>query len=211
MRPMLPHPSAFERMPDLFSIPEDEMGEAQPPAAARRPPSAPAPARPSTAGADTTAYPMYPGLQTTKTIERTRSIDSFPVALSRPSKITAAASRLSTSQSHESLRARARSPAASWGSGNGYQQPEVASRLPIYRVTQTPVSLKDQRGRRPRLQSMQSKIASLPGEVLEVIFEMVRLLHVEPGSESCATCWMRDATSFALCSRKWSRAARLIL
>lgn len=53
--------------------------------------------------------------------------------------------------------------------------------------------------------------ASLPVEVLEVILEMLRELHLDKGSESCATCWMRDVCNVAVCSRKWSKAARLAL
>lgn len=52
---------------------------------------------------------------------------------------------------------------------------------------------------------------ALPGEVLEVILEMLKQLHLERGSESCATCWMRDVSNVALCSRKWYKAARLAL
>ncbi|KAM4059755.1 hypothetical protein HRG_002618 [Hirsutella rhossiliensis] len=51
-------------------------------------------------------------------------------------------------------------------------------------------------------------LASLPGEVLEVILEMLKGLHLGGRSDSCATCWMRDLCSLSLCSSNLSRAAR---
>lgn len=53
--------------------------------------------------------------------------------------------------------------------------------------------------------------AALPGEVLELILEQLKKLHLQPGSESCATCWMRDCCSLALSARKWSKFARTAL
>lgn len=53
--------------------------------------------------------------------------------------------------------------------------------------------------------------AALPGEVLELILEQLKKLHLQPGSESCATCWMRDCCSIELSARKWSKFARTSL
>ncbi|RDA96057.1 hypothetical protein CP533_5829 [Ophiocordyceps camponoti-saundersi (nom. inval.)] len=53
--------------------------------------------------------------------------------------------------------------------------------------------------------------ASLPDEVLEVVTDMLKELHLGPQSESCATCWMRDLCSLSLCNRKLSRIARRAL
>jgi len=53
--------------------------------------------------------------------------------------------------------------------------------------------------------------AALPGEVLELILEELKKQHLQPGSESCATCWMRDCCSIMLTSRKWSKFARAAL
>lgn len=50
--------------------------------------------------------------------------------------------------------------------------------------------------------------AVLPGEVLELILEQLRKLHLEPGTGSCATCWMRDCCSAALSARKFVKYAR---
>ena len=53
--------------------------------------------------------------------------------------------------------------------------------------------------------------AALPGEVLELILEHLKALHLAPGSTSCATCWMRDCCSVALSARKWLKYARVAL
>ncbi|KAH6854648.1 hypothetical protein B0I37DRAFT_304954 [Chaetomium sp. MPI-CAGE-AT-0009] len=50
--------------------------------------------------------------------------------------------------------------------------------------------------------------AALPGEVLELILGELRNLHLEPGSSSCATCWMRDCCSVAISARKFVKYAR---
>ncbi|KAK0628397.1 hypothetical protein B0T17DRAFT_489289, partial [Bombardia bombarda] len=54
--------------------------------------------------------------------------------------------------------------------------------------------------------------AALPGEVLELILEELRKLHMQPGGgNSCATCWMRDCCSVALSARKFLKHARKAL
>ncbi|KAK2596185.1 hypothetical protein QQS21_006390 [Conoideocrella luteorostrata] len=196
MRPM--HPAAFEKMPDLYSIPEDGIDE-------RKPRS---PARPSTAGADTSAYPMYPGLQTPN-MDRTRSSDSLPYTLNRPRKL----SGTTTSPEYSLAGSRAQGPVGrrtrglSQGNGLSYDQVDPSAWKPSYMPAQTPSLLKKQKSK-----TMLGDIcASLPGEVLEVILEMLKQLHLERGSESCATCWLRDVCNVAVCSRKWSKAARLAL
>ncbi|SPQ19256.1 68103f83-09ad-43a8-83d0-9bfc7a0ecc4b [Thermothielavioides terrestris] len=50
--------------------------------------------------------------------------------------------------------------------------------------------------------------AALPGEVLEFILEELRTLHLQPGSSSCATCWMRDCCAVAVSARKFLKYAR---
>ncbi|KAK3311117.1 uncharacterized protein B0T15DRAFT_61876 [Chaetomium strumarium] len=50
--------------------------------------------------------------------------------------------------------------------------------------------------------------AALPGEVLGLILEELRKLHLQPGSSSCATCWMRDCCSVAVSARKFLKYAR---
>ncbi len=50
--------------------------------------------------------------------------------------------------------------------------------------------------------------AALPGEVLELILEELRKLHMQPSGNRCATCWMRDCCSVALSARKFVKYAR---
>ncbi|KAK4649354.1 uncharacterized protein QC761_118130 [Podospora bellae-mahoneyi] len=50
--------------------------------------------------------------------------------------------------------------------------------------------------------------AALPGEVLELMLEELRKLHLGQGRNSCATCWMRDCCSVALSARKCLKYAR---
>lgn len=53
--------------------------------------------------------------------------------------------------------------------------------------------------------------AALPGEVLELIMDWLKKLHLQPGSASCATCWMRDCCAVALSAKKWLKFARVSL
>ncbi|KAK4174892.1 hypothetical protein QBC36DRAFT_347544 [Triangularia setosa] len=59
-----------------------------------------------------------------------------------------------------------------------------------------------------RKKSQGELFAALPGEVLELILEELRKLHLSPGQNSCATCWMRDCCSVALSARKFLKYAR---
>ncbi|KAK4039293.1 hypothetical protein C8A01DRAFT_36713, partial [Parachaetomium inaequale] len=68
---------------------------------------------------------------------------------------------------------------------------------------QRPAPLKQRRKAQPG-----ELFAALPGEVLELILEELRKLHLHPGSGSCATCWMRDCCSVAVSSRKFLKYAR---
>lgn len=48
----------------------------------------------------------------------------------------------------------------------------------------------------------------LPSEVLSLILHHLRMLHLEEESSGCATCWMRDCCSVALCNKGWLDVAR---
>ncbi|KAG5952712.1 hypothetical protein E4U53_000091 [Claviceps sorghi] len=199
--PVVP-PAALDRTPDLHPIPEDAICQQK----------SSLPTRPSTACATTAAYPMYPGLQTPK-MQRTRSTDSLPAALNRPTRLSGT--------KPEPPRAPGRPPRASQAPMglqtspssdkglHGQDRMDARMRRPTGSMpTRTPPLLKKQKSRRPPLGELCS---ALPGEVLEVILEMLKQLHLDRPGESCATCWMRDASSVALCSRKWYKAARLVL
>ena len=51
----------------------------------------------------------------------------------------------------------------------------------------------------------------LPEEILLVILAELKKLHLDAGSLSCATCWMRDLANLSLSNQKWWRAARCAL
>ncbi|KAK3985685.1 hypothetical protein QBC44DRAFT_249867 [Cladorrhinum sp. PSN332] len=69
---------------------------------------------------------------------------------------------------------------------------------------QRPAQIKPQR----RKAAQGELFAALPGEVLEMILDELRRLHLKPSSTSCATCWMRDCCSVALGARKFLKYAR---
>ncbi|KND89465.1 hypothetical protein TOPH_05916 [Tolypocladium ophioglossoides CBS 100239] len=189
-RPMLP--PSFETIPELYSLPEHPRMS--------RPTT-----RPSTANTATSPYPMYPGLHT-PTTDRNRSTDSIPTTLNRPRKLSGSSnSALSTGRPQENPSPGTRSP--SWGSIASYESFESAGWRPSYLQHQRPAPIK---GLRTRAKP-DEMFASLPGEVLEVVLEMLKELHLGRRSDSCATCWMRDLCSLALCSRKWYKVARLAL
>ncbi|KAK3298827.1 uncharacterized protein B0H64DRAFT_318620 [Chaetomium fimeti] len=68
---------------------------------------------------------------------------------------------------------------------------------------QRPAPIKQRRKAQPG-----ELFAALPGEVLELILGELRKLHLEPGSSSCATCWMRDCCAVAVSARKFVKYAR---
>lgn len=51
----------------------------------------------------------------------------------------------------------------------------------------------------------------LPSEVLSLILDHLRRLHLPEESDSCATCWMRDCCSVAMCNKGWLDIARKTL
>ena len=51
----------------------------------------------------------------------------------------------------------------------------------------------------------------LPEEVLVLILSMLRETHLQPGSNSCATCYMRDMTNLALSCKKWMNISQPFL
>jgi hypothetical protein len=81
-----------------------------------------------------------------------------------------------------------------WHNSYLYQRPAPLAR-PRFRVKKAPGEL----------------FAALPGEVLELILDELKQLHLAKGSDSCATCWMRDLCSVSLSARKWYKFARTAL
>ncbi|KAL8332054.1 hypothetical protein RB593_002416 [Gaeumannomyces tritici] len=139
-----------------------------------------------------------------------------PLVYNTPRRISSASSATissaATTPSRESFESRMRSP--SWGSQTSlesFYSAHSAAQNPQSGWTpgfgwQRPPPIKARRKARPG-----ELFSALPGEVLEMILDEVKKLHLAPGSMSCATCWMRDACSVALSSRKWLKYARTSL
>lgn len=51
----------------------------------------------------------------------------------------------------------------------------------------------------------------LPTEVLRLILDHLRILHLERQSNSCATCWMRNCCAVSICNKKMLQVARAAL
>lgn len=51
----------------------------------------------------------------------------------------------------------------------------------------------------------------LPEEILLVMLRELKKSHLQVGSLSCATCWMRDLVNIGLSSKKWWNVARIML
>jgi hypothetical protein len=51
----------------------------------------------------------------------------------------------------------------------------------------------------------------MPEELLLVVLAELKKSHLDTGSLSCSTCWMRDLTNLGLSCKKWWRAARIAL
>ncbi|KAL2153866.1 hypothetical protein VTH82DRAFT_2542 [Thermothelomyces myriococcoides] len=137
-----------------------------------------------------------------------------PRRLSNSSASSATSSVVSGQESFDN-RARAASVASSQTSFDSHYNTGVGKRPGFTPATwadggtgqqyslQRPAPLKQRRKAQPG-----ELFEALPGEVLELILDELRKLHLRPGSSSCATCWMRDCCSIALAARKFLRYAR---
>lgn len=116
-----------------------------------------------------------------------RSFDSPPqTTLNSPRKLSNS-STTSTMYSRESVRSEM-VRTSSWGSKTSFGSQTVA------------------RPRKP-----EEVFAALPGEILELVLEMLKRTHLGKGSDSCATCWMWDLCNISRSSRKWNKFARVAL
>ncbi|KAG5971158.1 hypothetical protein E4U58_000213 [Claviceps cyperi] len=199
LRPYACAPAAL----DLWLIAEDSVDQRQTPF------STPV----SIVDAKADLCPMYPGLQTPK-MDRTPSRDSLFLD-PRPRHLSVTRSdyarpRKSLQVQEPPVRCRRRTSSRDCRL-SGYF-PNDSPYPPLGRMSyvpiRTPPILKNHRNSRTPLGG---QCSALPGEVLDVILEMLKEIHLDQGSGGCATCWMRDVSSVALCSRKWYKAARLAL
>jgi hypothetical protein len=141
------------------------------------------------------AYPMYTGLQTASTPRTPRYRDSAPVPLKTPRRL----------------------------SGSPKMAPTMEAKMHGQTVVTT-VELVDPHARmvshsKPRYAPPQRRVArkpgemfaALPNEVIGLILEKLKQLHLEAGSHSCATCWMRDLCNVCLASQRCAQFARAAL
>lgn len=91
---------------------------------------------------------------------------------------------------------------------NGFQQHAYRSSAPMWQRRPEPIKQTAIRDRKPGPDELFKK---LPVEVLRLVLEYVRAQHLDDrssGSNSCATCWMRDCCAVALCNRRLLAVAR---
>lgn len=177
-------------------------------------------------------YPIYPGLQTTPVTttsimmstssptgtlaERRKMPDPKP--LNRPRKISATGYARESSSSAQNTSSPTQQQEQVVYTTQQQQQQQLYQ---PYRVAsaqyQSPTAVSSPTiPRTPRVKQRLSPqpnelFGTLPGEVLEVVLECLKDLHLDPDSNSCSTCWTRDLCSLSLTSRKWSKVAQLSL
>lgn len=192
----------MDSAPQLYSISEHSADKSD--LAMRRPTAYPwSPPRSPTSSSP--AYPTYPVMQAqTSYTGRYTPTDSMPLTLNRPRKLSGASSRASHSSSHTEASLPSFTPSFNM---------IVNSRL--FMESPSPSTHSSHRPATGESTvsnaSTGSAFHSLPGEVLEVIAAMLKQVHLDNGSESCATCYMRDLCTLSVCSQKWSRAATVTL
>ncbi|KAH9904219.1 hypothetical protein F4778DRAFT_734455 [Xylariomycetidae sp. FL2044] len=128
-------------------------------------------------------------------------IDTRPAMYQRRPSSTG--SSIASSMARESFDAILASPASSRTSFDSWQSSPRRSEYGIQR----PAPIKQYRRRR----EPGELLAALPTEVLELILEELRELHLQPQSISCATCMMRDLCSVAVSAKKLLTPARIVL
>lgn len=155
---------------------------------------------------------MRPGFEKTLMHEK-KFGDSYPTMLNRPRKLSTAATTVTVTplaSTKHGLEAKAAS--SSWDDQDCIpvkeSMPFQAWRPELGYHDSSPVRTHFQRSA-PR--STGEVFAALPGEVLIVILDKLKELHLGPKSESCSTCWMRDLCSIAAASKKWQQVAQIAL
>lgn len=95
--------------------------------------------------------------------------------------------------------------------GEGRQQMQQTTLIIPPKLARGPPSPPTARGKiyTPRIPGEGFK--KLPEEILLVVLAELKRLHLDTGSLSCSTCWMRDLTNLGLSCKKWWRASRIAL
>lgn len=136
----------------------------------------------------------------------------YPVVLNRPRKLSMATTVTVTPLATPTESPETRSRSSSWSSqtsdrckdSSQYQawRPEYGHKAP----SPLKATFQQTSARQPG-----ELFAALPNNVLALILSKLRDSHLELKSDSCSTCWMRDACAIASTSRRWHKAARLAL
>ncbi|KAF7546631.1 hypothetical protein G7Z17_g8295 [Cylindrodendrum hubeiense] len=204
------HPSSFGPVTDLYPVREDSVD-----GFLSRTDTATT--QQKTPRSSVSNYSIYPGLET-PAADPTKATDSLPAAkLNRPQRLSnGSTATMASMYSSDGVSMGTRASmgsgrrSASWGSRTSFESAESTAQWRPEYLYQRPMPIKRQAPARTSLQQNEM-FAMLPGEVLGLIMSKLRDLHLRPGSESCATCWMRDVCSVSMASRKWYKSARIAL
>lgn len=156
------------------------------------------------------AYPMYPGLQTA-TIERIRKPDSTPVILNRPRRL---AGTTASGARYGPIPQPQKSMLGQWSvHDRNEQQDSQAWATANQLLNRRPSTAGSVASSRPSSRGLAANelFSTLPEEVLHVIVENLKDLHLAAESDSCATCWMRDLCNLSVTTRRWNKIARSAL
>lgn len=164
----------------------------------------------SSAASTASSASSYTSSTTTVVMDRKRGPETKP--LNRPRKISTSHGRDGSSASTTSTRSGYEQQQQQTAVYSTTQQQQLYHQQQQYRAQyQSPTSGSPVARSRRRAPGPNELFGALPGEVLEVILECLKELHLDPKSNSCTTCWARDLCSLSLASRKWSKVARLSL
>ncbi|KAK4070431.1 hypothetical protein Trihar35433_4898 [Trichoderma harzianum] len=171
-------------------------------------------------------HPAYPGPQNASSRFQDRSLENFHTTLKRPKKLAGTSGNPSsggggvggsggnsnytpptspTAIAHEGI-AGPRRRAASTGNRMNLNTLETSSWVRESVYLSSPIRTAFRPDRQPG-----EVFSLLPGEVLDLVLQALRGLHLNKNSDSCATCMMRDLCSAALCSKRWYKHARAAL
>lgn len=151
-------------------------------------------------------YPMYPGLQTSTT-NKPNYRDSAPIPLNTPRRLSNSPGMPPTMpHSRQSMDSKA-SPR---GIITNIEPVESLPKIPSYSKSRH-IRAMSVGPKRRVMRKPDEMFATLPNEVLELILEKLKQLHLGAGSISCTTCWMRDLCNVCLASQRWAPVARTAL
>ncbi|RFU74004.1 hypothetical protein TARUN_8251 [Trichoderma arundinaceum] len=171
--------------------------------------------RTTRAASQSSAHPVYPGTQNASRFQD-RSLENFHTTLKRPKKLAGTSANGNGSGSGSNYTPTSplaqegiegpRRRAASVGNRMTLNTLETSSWVRESVYQSSPIRAAFRPDRRPN-----EVFNILPGEVLDLVLLSLKGLHLDKNSDSCATCWMRDICSAALCSRRWYKHARVAL